>query len=361
MSDEIVKTRNGNDGMRIETVHVSKIKANKFQPRKTTDAEKMEELKESVGSLGIIDPIMVRPIEGGEYEIIKGHRRFDVLAGQGKKMITVLVKEGVDDNRSALEAFISNECRSDLDPFERAAAIRKIEEIYGTENLGELSRIIGMKREAIRNVLKFEKLSEPVRNMVKTGEINQYQAFRVAEVVDINHSDEKLANVINGSGLSPEETSKIVVAVKEAPKPIKEAILDQRIDPRDAITIMENRIPEDMAEAVVEELEERKARRDAHNRVEKESDAATLSGRMTPSKFKRLKSEDEKAYDRVMSWRDQFFIQPVSLVYDIQDDDLRQSAMKALESVIDKATIMVRKAQVKDGYDIPAEDLEVYR
>ena len=62
-----------------------------------------------------------------------------------------------------------------------------------------------------------------------------------------------------------------------------------------------------------------------------------------------------------MSWRDQFFIQPVSLVYDIQDGNLRQSAMKALESVIDKATIMVRKAQVKDGYDIPAEDLEVYR
>jgi len=82
---------------------------------------------------------------------------------------------------------------------------------------------------------------------------------------------------------------------------------------------------------------------------------------MTTKQFKRLKSEDEKAYDRVMSWKDQFFIQPVSLVYDIQDGNLRQSAMKALESVIDKATIMVRKAQVKDGYDIPAEDLEVYR
>jgi len=82
---------------------------------------------------------------------------------------------------------------------------------------------------------------------------------------------------------------------------------------------------------------------------------------MTTTQFKRLKSEDEKAYDRVMSWKDQFFIQPVSLVYDIQDDALRQSAMKALESVIDKASTMVRKARIKDGYEIQAEDLEAYQ
>jgi len=360
MSDGIVNTKKGNDGMRIETVHISKIKANKFQPRKTTDAEKMEELKESVGSVGMIDPIMVRPIEGGEYEIIKGHRRFDVLAGQGKKMITVLVKEGVDDNRSALEAFISNECRSDLDPFERAAAIRKVQELYGLERKRELAKFLGMNENTLTKALEFEQLGEPVREMVRNGKVAVFQAAKILDIPDFR-VQKQLAEIASENGLDPTEIFKTVQAVKNGPAPIKDAILDQRIDPRDAITIMENKIPEDMAEAVVEELEERKARRDAHNTIEKGADAATLSGRMTPSKFKRLKSEDEKAYDRVMSWRDQFFIQPVSLVYDIQDDDLRQSAMKALESVIDKATIMVRKAQVKDGYDIPAEDLEVYR
>ena len=360
MSDGIVNTKKGNDGMRIETVHISKIKANKFQPRKTTDAEKMEELKESVGSVGMIDPIMVRPIEGGEYEIIKGHRRFDVLTEQGKKMITVLVKEGVDDNRSALEAFISNECRSDLDPFERAAAIRKVQELYNIKKERDLATFLGMSYWALKEALVYENLSDDVKELVRGGELNQYQAGKIRDIPNFDEQM-KMARVINKNALNPLETQKAVKAVNKAPEPIKEAILDQRIDPRDAITIMENNIPEDMAEAVVEELEERKARRDAHNAIEKEADAATLSGRMTTTQFKRLKSEDEKAYDRVMSWRDQFFIQPVSLVYDIQDGNLRQSAMKALESVIDKATIMVRKAQVKDGYDIPAEDLEVYR
>jgi len=360
MSDRIVNTRNGNDGMRIETIHISKVKANKFQPRKTADPEKMEELKESVGSVGMIDPIMVRPIEGGEYEIIKGHRRFDVLTEQGKKMITVLVKEGVDDNRSALEAFISNECRSDLDPFERAAAIRKVQELYGLKNKREISSFLGMPYRALDHALSYENLCEDVKELVREGEINQYQAEKITDIG--NFDDQcKMARVLKKNALNPLETQKAVSAVNNAPKPIKEAILDQRIDPRDAITIMENDIPEDMAEAVVEELEERKARRDAHNAIEKEADAATLSGRMTPTQFKRLKSEDEKAYDRVMSWKDQFFIQPVSLVYDIQDDALRQSAMKALGSVIDKASTMVRKAQVKDGYEIPAEDLEAYR
>lgn len=360
MSDEIVKPRNGNDGMRIETIHISKIKANKFQPRKTTDAEKMDELKESVGSLGIIDPIMVRPTGGGEYEIIKGHRRFDVLTGQGKKMVTVLVKEGVDDNRSALEAFISNECRSDLDPFERAAAIRKVQELYGLKKKADIARFLGMSHEALLKALSYEKLSDVIKERVRSGEITQYQAEKIVGIYD---SDEqtRMANVVNKNALDVLETQKAVKAVNEAPKSIKEAILDQRIDPRDAITIMENKIPEDMAEAVVEELEERKARRDAHNAIEKEADAATLSGRMTPTQFKRLKSEDEKAYDRVMSWRDQFFIQPISLVYEIQDDNLRRSAMEALNTIAEKASAMYRKAAVKDGYEIPAEDLEVYR
>jgi ParB family chromosome partitioning protein len=346
------------DGMRIETLHVSKIRANKHQPRKTMDAEKLAELQENIKAVGIIDPIMVRPVEGG-YEIIKGHRRFEALTASGKKMVTVLVKEGVTDDRSAVEALMSNEFFEAMDPFDRAAALRKLQKQLGLKTERQLAEFLGMNPHSVQVALQYERVVPEVREKVSAETIGERSARSIGTLPAKDQLP--VAEVVTKQALTHREVDRLVPAIKKAPAPIKRAILEQMVDAKDAIEIMENEIPEDMAEAVVEELEERKARRDAHNAIEKEADAATLSGRMTPTQFKRLKSEDEKAYDRVMSWKDQFFIQPVSLVYDIQDDALRQSAMKALGSVIDKASTMVRKAQVKDGYEIPAEDLEAYR
>jgi len=218
----------------VETIRVDKIVPNKHQPRKNFDRERSSELGESIKGAGQVELIMVRPITDGRYEIISGHRRFQEQKKNGEKGISVLIKEGMDEKRSALEAFVSNECRIELGPIERASAVRNIQKLFGIEPnaYAETSRLLGQSASKIRAVLDYLNIPEEI--IRGNPHLSPLVAVELVRLGDINEQI-ATARIAEESKLDPKETSKLVTAIKRAPEPIKQDILTGKIDPAEAI------------------------------------------------------------------------------------------------------------------------------
>lgn len=127
----------------LREVAIDSIKINPFQPRRSFALEEIEELAESIRSVGIIHPPLVRPIPSGEYELIAGERRYRAAVLAGLKFILVIVREG-DFELSAQAALIENIQRVDLNPLEIATALRRLVDQFGWHQ-DELARRIGKK------------------------------------------------------------------------------------------------------------------------------------------------------------------------------------------------------------------------
>jgi ParB family chromosome partitioning protein len=196
------------------TLSVSRIQAGKYQPRTRMDDGSLAELAASIKSQGIMQPVLVRPIEGaGEvgYEIIAGERRFRAAQLAGLDEIPVLVRE-VDDQNAAAMALIENIQREDLNPLEEAQGIaRLISEFDFTHE--QAANAVGRSRSAVSNLLRLVNLAQPVQTMLMAGDIDMGHA-RALLAVDAA-SQIALANQVIAKRLSVRETEKLVARTLE--------------------------------------------------------------------------------------------------------------------------------------------------
>jgi len=196
------------------TLHVSQIQAGKYQPRTRMDDGSLSELAASIKTQGIMQPVLVRPIEGqGKvgYEIIAGERRFRAAQLAGLDEIPVLVRE-VDDQNAAAMALIENIQREDLNPLEEAQGIaRLISEFDFTHE--QAANAVGRSRSAVSNLLRLVNLASPVQTMLMAGDIDMGHA-RALLAVD-NASQIALANQVIAKRLSVRETEKLVARALE--------------------------------------------------------------------------------------------------------------------------------------------------
>jgi ParB family chromosome partitioning protein len=198
------------------TLKVEQVQAGKYQPRTRMDDGSLSELAASIKTQGIMQPVLVRPIDapgvgGGRYEIIAGERRFRAAQLAGLDEIPVLVRE-VDDQNAAAMALIENIQREDLNPLEEAQGIaRLISEFDFTHE--QAANAVGRSRSAVSNLLRLVNLAQPVQTMLMAGDIDMGHA-RALLAVDAA-SQIALANQVISKRLSVRETEKLVARALE--------------------------------------------------------------------------------------------------------------------------------------------------
>jgi ParB-like partition proteins len=200
-------------GESVITIALTKIKPNRFQPRKNFDKTKLQELSDSIKQHGLAQPILVTPsIAPGEYEIIAGERRFRASKLAGLKDIKAIVKQSADDKQKFDLALIENLQREDLDPVEEAKAFKRlIEEFNHTHE--DVAAIIGKDRSVITNTLRLLNLPEDVQEMITEGKISAGHGRMLAGLEDENQIRD-LVNQILNEKLSVRAVEKIAAEMK---------------------------------------------------------------------------------------------------------------------------------------------------
>lgn len=188
------------------SVAVSKLQAGKYQPRSRMDETSLMELSESIKSQGVMQPILVRPVGGGKYEIIAGERRFRASKLAGLDEVPVLVKAVPDESALAM-ALIENIQREDLNPLEEALGVQRlIDEFKLTHE--EAAQAIGRSRSATSNMLRLLNLAQPVQTMLLAGDIEMGHA---RALLSLSAAEQiACANEVVNKRLNVRETEKLV-------------------------------------------------------------------------------------------------------------------------------------------------------
>jgi len=171
----------GEEGEAIRNIALSKIKSNRYQPRKSFNEESLNELAESIKKHGVIQPIVVKA-EGGNFEVIVGERRLRAAKIAGFSEIPAVVKEYRDDELLEI-ALIENIQREDLNPIEEAMAYKMILERQNITQ-EELSKRVGKSRSYIANMVRLLELPEEVKEGVSRGTISVGQAKALLGIKD---------------------------------------------------------------------------------------------------------------------------------------------------------------------------------
>jgi ParB family chromosome partitioning protein len=148
----------------LQSLALDRIGAGRYQPRTRMDEAALSELAESIKAQGVMQPILVRPIDGGRYEIVAGERRWRAAERAGLKEIPALVRVVPDQTALAL-SLIENIQREDLNPLEEAQGLKRLIDEFGlTHEAAALA--IGRSRSAVTNLLRLTQLAAPVQALV---------------------------------------------------------------------------------------------------------------------------------------------------------------------------------------------------
>ena len=185
---------------------ISQVESCSGQPRKHFDEESLQELADSITEHGIIQPLTVRKLASGYYQIIAGGRRWRAARLAGLQEVPVIVMEA-DDRKAAELAMIENLQREDLNPMEEAAGFQSLIESYHMTQ-EEAAQRVGKSRSAVTNALRLLGLTPSVRKLVEEGKLS---AGHARALVPLSPSlQESAANAIVSGGLSVRQTEALV-------------------------------------------------------------------------------------------------------------------------------------------------------
>jgi ParB family chromosome partitioning protein len=156
------------------TLPRARLQPGRYQPRTRMDEASLQELAASIRRHGLMQPIVVRPLPEGRYEIVAGERRFRAAALAGLDELPVVVRDVPDEHALAL-ALIENIQREDLNPLEEAQAIRRLIDEFGYTH-EQAAEAIGRSRSATSNLLRLLNLAAPVQTMLLAGDLEMGHA-----------------------------------------------------------------------------------------------------------------------------------------------------------------------------------------
>jgi len=185
---------------------LSSLKPGKYQPRTRMDEGALNELAASIRNQGLMQPILVRPVGDGHYEIIAGERRTRAAAIAGLTEVPVLVREVADEN-AAVMALIENIQREDLNALEEAQGVQRLLDDFNmTHEMA--AEAIGRSRPATSNLLRLLQLAKPVQTLLLAGDLEMGHARALLAVEGATQI--ALAHQVVAKGLSVRETEKLV-------------------------------------------------------------------------------------------------------------------------------------------------------
>ncbi|ABP33240.1 ParB/RepB/Spo0J family partition protein [Polynucleobacter asymbioticus] len=193
----------------INRLPLTALQAGKYQPRQKMEAGALQELAESIREQGIMQPLLVRLVGPGKYEIIAGERRFRAATIAGLKEVPVLVS-GADDEAAAAMALVENMQREDLNPLEESQGLARLIEEFGFTH-EQAAKAVGKSRSAITNLLRLIQLAKPVQSMLLAGDIDMGHARALLPLPGA--SQVALAQRIAAQGLSVREAERMTAAL----------------------------------------------------------------------------------------------------------------------------------------------------
>lgn len=178
--DALLETK---EAVGVQTVSVSRLSPNRFQPRSDFNDAGMEELTESIRQQGIVQPVVVTPATGENYTIVAGERRWRAAQRAGLEEVPVIVKS-VDNDRQLLElALVENLQRADLNAIEEAEAFSSLQQAFGLSQ-EEIGVQVGRTRAAISNAQRLLGLPDEIQDMMRDGRLTAGQARPLLGIED---------------------------------------------------------------------------------------------------------------------------------------------------------------------------------
>jgi len=190
----------------VQHLGVDLIERGRYQPRRNFDPDKLQELADSIAAQGVVQPIVVRPIDNSKYEIIAGERRWRAAQLAGLQDIPVVVRE-VDDKTAMAVALIENIQRDDLNPLEEASALQRLLGEFGLTHQ-EVAQAVGKSRTTVTNLLRLLDLNDDVKALVEKGSLEMGHARALLGLKGSVQSE--AARKVQQQGLSVRETERLV-------------------------------------------------------------------------------------------------------------------------------------------------------
>lgn len=207
LADNSIEENNSIQPVKLD---IMDIEPNKEQARKQFDEDALSELADSIAQHGVLQPLLVRPIIGGGYQLIAGERRWRASRIAGLTQVPVIIKELTDDE-AAVISLIENLQREDLNPIEEAYGFASLIKDFDLTQ-EEAARRVGKSRPAVANALRLLRLPQEVIDAVREGKLSAGHARALAAI-----DDEKTAifaaKTVMEKGLSVRETEKLVKAL----------------------------------------------------------------------------------------------------------------------------------------------------
>ena len=203
------------DGASFAELPIDAIRPNAVQPRQVFDEEAMAELVHSIREVGLLQPVVVRRVDGDHYELVMGERRWRASQAAGLTTIPAIVR-ATDDTAMLRDALLENLHRSQLNPLEEASAYQQLLEDFECTH-EELASRIGRSRPQISNTIRLLKLSPAVQRRVAAGVLSAGHARSLLAVEDPERQD-RLAQRVIAEGISVRGLEELV-AVGEADDP----------------------------------------------------------------------------------------------------------------------------------------------
>lgn len=220
-------------GERVVEIPIDDLRSNTFQPRVRFDDRHLAELAASIRLAGLMQPIVVRPLDDGKFELIAGERRWRACRMAGLKTVPAIVREA-DNRRSAELALIENVQRTDLNPIERAGAFRALMSKFSLTQADVADRV-GLDRSSVANLLRLLDLPHDIQNMIIDGALSAGHGKMLASVADAQEQ-RRLVERIVAEHLSVRQTERAVRDLANRTQP-KEASADGGLSPDRAANI----------------------------------------------------------------------------------------------------------------------------
>ena len=193
-------------GDSLQTLSIDRLRPGKYQPRTKMDAASLAELALSIKEQGIMQPILVRPVDGGRFEIVAGERRWRAAQQAGLREIPALVKN-VPDQSALAVSLIENIQREDLNPLEEARGLQRLIDEFGLTH-DAAAKAVGRSRSAVSNLLRLNALAPPVQEYLLGGAIEMGHA-RALLALPVEQQSGAAARIVDG-GLSVRDAERLV-------------------------------------------------------------------------------------------------------------------------------------------------------
>jgi len=237
MQEEAAKV----DTRELQQLPLELVQRGKYQPRRDMDPQALEELAQSIRNHGVMQPIVVRPVEGGRYEIIAGERRWRASQQAGLERVPALVRE-VPDEAAIAMALIENIQRENLNPIEEAVALQRLQQEFQLTQQ-QVADAVGKSRVSVSNLLRLIALPEEIKTLLSHGDLEMGHA-RALLGLPADQQVEGARHVV-ARGLTVRQTEALVrqwLSSKEKPK------AEVKVDPD--ISRLEQRLAERLGSPV---------------------------------------------------------------------------------------------------------------